>query len=536
MRIPSFRAPRFHWSSGNVLNDCTEYFITQYLDHFNWNIPKELNSNTYKQRYFVCGGESWKPNDPIWFYTGNEADVTLYINATGLMWENYATYNAIMVFAEHRYFGQSIPFPVDKMLANPSLYLQWLSSDQALADYAVLIETLTTAWNSTSSAVIGFGGSYGGMLCSWFRLKCSFFFVSFSFFLFKLSKKRFSFQYPQWVDGCIAGSAPIMGFMGLHPPVDDNYYAQIETYDCSAAVSHFFFFKLKKKKKKRKTAKNNIRHAWPVIFDWAKTQQGRNKLQEIFKWCVPLLTESEASGIADWVSSAISSMAMGSYPYPSSYMLDGQGYLPSYPLQSSCNQFLSQDLTTNNVSLLTAMRELAGVFYNYSGTEQCYVDLNVTYYLTHKQESEYLYNEALISFSWGYLYCTYIVLVSGQDGVNDMFWYQPWNVTQTIESCQQSYGVTPRPYWASVNYGGWGIKGQISNVVFSNGQFDPWRGGGVNVNLSDSAFAINTGNVGHHMDLMFSNPQYDPQSVIAARKFELNNIATWINAKSKFAL
>lgn len=42
---------------------------------------------------------------------------------------------------------------------------------QALADYAALITDLKHEWKSPDSAVIGFGGSYGGMLASWFRMK-----------------------------------------------------------------------------------------------------------------------------------------------------------------------------------------------------------------------------------------------------------------------------------------------------------------------------------------------------------------------------
>lgn len=33
---------------------------------------------------------------------GNEADVTLYVNATGLMWENAASMGASIIFAEVR--------------------------------------------------------------------------------------------------------------------------------------------------------------------------------------------------------------------------------------------------------------------------------------------------------------------------------------------------------------------------------------------------------------------------------------------------
>lgn len=41
---------------------------------------------------------------------GNEADVTLYLSATGLMWENAPDFRALLVFAEHRFYGESLPF------------------------------------------------------------------------------------------------------------------------------------------------------------------------------------------------------------------------------------------------------------------------------------------------------------------------------------------------------------------------------------------------------------------------------------------
>jgi pimeloyl-ACP methyl ester carboxylesterase len=94
---------------------------------------------------------------------------------------------ALLVFAEHRYFGESLPF------GDASFDVEnrpFLSAEQALADYAVLIREVKTILFAENCPVISFGGSYGGMLTTWFR---------------KL--------YPDTVIGGLAGSAPF-GFPG----------------------------------------------------------------------------------------------------------------------------------------------------------------------------------------------------------------------------------------------------------------------------------------------------------------------------------
>ena len=48
----------------------------QTVDHFGWATPPN-NITTFQQRYFVCD-QYWKGDPaPIFFYTGNEADVEL---------------------------------------------------------------------------------------------------------------------------------------------------------------------------------------------------------------------------------------------------------------------------------------------------------------------------------------------------------------------------------------------------------------------------------------------------------------------------
>ena len=35
-------------------------------------------------------------------------------------------------------------------------------------------------------------------------------------------------------------------------------------------------------------------------------------------------------------------MAMGSYPYPSSYILNGDGFLPAYPMREMCKRIVGR--------------------------------------------------------------------------------------------------------------------------------------------------------------------------------------------------
>eukprot|EP01084_Bolivina_argentea_P266913 452902_1 len=360
-------------ANNTLLSNCTEKYITQYLDHYNYGSTSNIGQTTYQQRYFICGGAKWSPNSTIFFYVGNEANVELFINHTGLMWENADTFNAIMIFAEHRYYGKSLPFGSNKADSTDQ-HVVFFTIDQALADYAVLIQTLKMQWNSWLSPIIGFGGSYGGMLCTWFRIK-----------------------YPQWVDGCIAASAPVVFYLGEHPSVNPNWHAQGITYDCLAVGGN-----------KNDFCADNFRIAWPIIFEYANTSQGRYNLYSAFNLCEIPKDYDEAVQIVDWIMNVLGTFSMGSYPYSSDYFLNGNGVLPPYPMRLGCS-YLTDTIyngTNEEMTLLGIIGNFAGIFYNASGTETCF---NI--------------NSGGGYDIFGYLECASQFSVSGQDGVNDMFWY-----------------------------------------------------------------------------------------------------------------
>ena len=70
------------------------------------------------------------------------------------------------------------------------------------------------------------------------------------------------------------------------------------------------------------------------------------------------------------------------------------------------------------------------------------------------------------------LYARTSVSMNGQ--VNDMFWATPMNMSAIDQHCNSTLGVVPRPDWIAEEFGG---AASATNIVFSNGLYDPWSSG-----------------------------------------------------------
>ena len=151
-------------------HNCTWKTFNQTLDHFG-NAP-----GTFPQRY--CEYSAWwrdathggfnasaSAPGPILFYTGNESPVEEYINNTGLMWEIGEKMGALLIFAEHRYEPLSHP-----KLCGTQKCFAYCTTAQAIADWGTLLGALRTR-HAVRAPAVAFGGSYGGMLAGWFRMK-----------------------------------------------------------------------------------------------------------------------------------------------------------------------------------------------------------------------------------------------------------------------------------------------------------------------------------------------------------------------------
>lgn len=460
--------------------NCTEKWMTQPLDHFS---DSDDNQVTFAQRYFVYD-KFWDKDGqgPIFFYCGNEADITLYINAIGFMWEKAEVFGAYLVFAEHRDYGNS-HLPFESADAKP-----YLSHELALADYARLLRSLLADLGASDSPVIAFGGSYGGMLAAWMRM-----------------------QHPSLVAGSISASAPMLAFQGEDPPWDSQSYNQIVTN----SAKHYSW-----------ACAANVHSASKLLDKFGRGPQERAQLQQHFNLCETPANKARVDMLHYFIRNAFDILAMGNYPWPSVYLAGtAENPMPAWPLGEACSFLADSALQNKPEKLFPALRRAVSVLYNVTGNRPCY---DLPDYPTPQTAS-------VRGGTWDWQFCTENLPDSfwfSTDGRlhagGDMFWPHPYNESLVEEHCRLAWGVTPRTHFIVNKYGGRRLGVGHSNIIFSNGGFDGWSSGGVATNLSDSLVSILIPDGGHHLDLMFSHPE-DPPSVRAARELEVRHIQNWID-------
>ncbi|KAL4560826.1 hypothetical protein LXL04_032981 [Taraxacum kok-saghyz] len=264
----------------SVSSDHETFFYNQTLDHFNYQ-PKSYT--TFPQRY-VINSKWWggaHTNAPIFAYFGAEGPIDQDINILGFFPENAPRFNALLVYIEHRFYGQSNPVgSMADSVKNKNLR-GYFNSAQALADYAEVLQHIKKKLHAHNSPIIVIGGSYGGMLASWFRLK-----------------------YPHIAFGALASSAPILYFDHLTP--EDGYYSVV-TNDFKEASENCY---------------TTIRKSWDEIQKVASMPHGLAILSQKFKTCAPLKNSID---LTNYLDSTYASAAQYNAPpkYPTSQICQG---------------------------------------------------------------------------------------------------------------------------------------------------------------------------------------------------------------------
>ena len=80
-------------------------------------------------------------------------------------------HNGLMAIVEHRFYGGSLPFgPVDSFAARPDR-IGLLTIEQAMADYAAVIQSIQKEHGMVGAPVVSLGGSYSGKLSAYSKCR-----------------------------------------------------------------------------------------------------------------------------------------------------------------------------------------------------------------------------------------------------------------------------------------------------------------------------------------------------------------------------
>jgi lysosomal Pro-X carboxypeptidase len=482
----------------------TEYvekFIEVKVDHFAFD-----NSETFKLRFLVNDKKFnlEDPKSPILFYAGNEGPIEGFYENCGWITETLAQeLGGLILFGEHRFFGQSFPFGGQQDFDIKKN--KFLTVEQALADFDELIYTFKKENGLESHPVIVFGGSYGGMLAAWGRMK-----------------------FPHVYAGAIASSAPILLFENTKMIQDKFFRIITNTYrryneQCPILIKSGF------------DALEQIRNNTKVAANPSILQE----LNDLFKPCKPIANKADIGNLASLIEDAIEGLAQYNYPYPT--FIFNQS--PGEPVKIVCENIIkNKESNTFNLlplhlqhsigfsfgkfnqmnpqtkSAISYLKEAVTVAFNYTGDQEC-LDIG-----NDPTEVPSPPN------GWEYLACTEMVMpLNEKDGINDMFTPEKWNEEEFENSCKKRWSADVRPTWAYTYFGGRNFSKEInsySNIVFTNGNMDPWNAGCPKDSHNPKVIVMEADSA-HHLDLRLPHEK-DPQNVNEMRRVSLELIKKWI--------
>jgi pimeloyl-ACP methyl ester carboxylesterase len=139
-----------------------------------------------------------------------------------------------------------------------------------------------------------FGGSYGGMLAAWIRMK-----------------------YPNHFQGAIASSAPILWFRGATNP---SAYTNL-------ASSVFL-------KQGGLECFNGVKYGFYDLTNLKYDASKYSGIKTTFNLCDDIKKPEDIDTLIAYISDSLGTMAMVNYPYPTNFVAN----LPAWPMKVACDE------------------------------------------------------------------------------------------------------------------------------------------------------------------------------------------------------
>lgn len=347
--------------------------------------------------------------------------------------------------------------------------LKYLNVDQALADVAYFIETVKRERKLNNTMVIVFGGSYAGNMAVWMRQK-----------------------YPHLVQGALASSAPV------HAKA--NFYEYLDVVTASL-------------RKYSKQCVDEIMKAIDSVEVLVRSKVGKEKIKEEFNLCsVPDTSTLSGKGIFfEFLTETFSSIVQYNA------MISGKS-----AIANACDKMI-------NVTLGTPFQRLAKIVNNKKACTD--IDYNSLLKLLQNES----WNSGIMR-QWIFQTCTEYGFFQTTDSKNSIFGPH-LTYEYFTKLCKDVYGdeytqilLNEGIKRTNVMYGG--RIPDVHNVLFVNGNLDPWHALSILDNLNDASPSIFIKGSSHCMDLQVDRPT-DTEDLKNARIREREIIVKWIKTWKK---
>ncbi|GFS16300.1 thymus-specific serine protease [Elysia marginata] len=432
-------------------------WFEQRLDHFN-----PTDTRTWKQRYFKAGPDS---SDTLFVKICGETEALPLWMVAG-MWTRWGQkHNAVRLQLEHRFYGDSRPTK-DMSVDN----LQYLSSEQALADVAIFISSMKRQYRA--SKVIAFGGSYSGALAAWFRLK-----------------------YPHLVDGAVASSAPV------HPQMNFKGYLEV----VAKSLNTF---------KPVNACDDAISAATAALKEKLKSAEGRKALKEQFNLCddIDISAKKDINNLFRTLAGNVMNTVQYNKVVGGIPTIDD---LCGIMIDKSQGDELARYAKTSDLVLKGKC-----VDFKYDKLIQDLKNVtgwDMTRYFGDRQ--------------WTYQTCTEFGGFLTSDSIAQPFGHE-FPIEFSVQICIDVFGskfnskfISGAVDASNVNYGGRHYT--EDRVVFVNGNIDPWHYLSITHKLPQ-ARVIYIDGTAHCADAMDPDPESDPPGLARARKVIGDLIDQWL--------
>ncbi|XP_069752825.1 thymus-specific serine protease isoform X2 [Narcine bancroftii] len=393
----------------------TEQWFVQRLDHFN-----AADRRVWNQRFYI-NGTFYQPDGPVFLMIGGEGTANPAWMDHGA-WITFAKkLGALCLLIEHRFYGKSQP-TMDLSLSN----LQYLRSDQALADLAHFRAMVDIKMNLTLNKWIAFGGSYPGSLAAWFRLK-----------------------YPHLVYAAVASSAPLQAVINFSEYLEEVTYS----LESSSAPCPLL-----------------VKDASDTLTEFLSKADKYSQVTQDFQLCEPLEIKSGMDSAYLLETLAGNFMDVVQYNKDNRVFEDPKG----------------TNITIDMLCTIMENSSLGIPYQRYAKVSQLLLDtdevkcLDASYrkFLSDMMNTSWAAPAADGSRQWAYQSCTEFGYYQSTQSLLQPFSGFP--LSYKLQQCIDLFGpafnhtvVAEAVQHTNENYGGLNIKG--SRIVFPNGSKDPWH-------------------------------------------------------------